>query len=161
MSADHVHPRYLTDAASRLTRALAISYSMPNASAVRTNSRRSVIYRVVASISISILIGWLVMVAPLPFISSWWKSSDPNGSGLLHIRHRMADWLVLTRRLLGTSSSDVVALLGRPPPADKFRGNGLVYLLGPERGLISIDNEWLILTIGKGATVENAHVKSD
>lgn len=134
---------------------------MPGVSEGRTSNRRRIAYRFGIVIVILLFSYWLILVAPFPFVSSWWKSSDPNRSGLLHIRHRMADWLVFTHQLLGASSSEVVALLGQPPPADKFRGNGLVYLLGPERGLISIDNEWLILTIGKAATIENAQVKSD
>ena len=127
----------------------------------KNNAYRRAVYRFGIAIAALFVAYWLMMVAPMPFVSSWWKSSDPNRSGLLHIRHRMADWLVLTHRLLGVSSSEVVALLGQPPPADKYRGNGLVYVLGPERGFISIDYEWLVLTFGKATTVENAQVVTD
>lgn len=77
------------------------------------------------------------------------------------MRIRMADWLVLTHRLPGMTQGEVVSLLGEPPPTGKFRGAGLVYVLGRERGLHSIDYEWLILTLGKAGTVESAAVVTD
>jgi outer membrane protein assembly factor BamE (lipoprotein component of BamABCDE complex) len=80
---------------------------------------------------------------------------------MLHRRHRIADWLVLRGLLLGKSRPEVIALLGEPPLADKFRGEGMVYVLGPERSLISIDYEWLILRFGKNETVESAWVATD
>jgi hypothetical protein len=104
---------------------------------------------------------WLVWFAPLPFVSSWWHTSDPDTGGTLNVRQRMADWLVLTHTLNGKSYAQVVALLGEPPAHDKFRGVGLVYVLGRERGFISIDFEWLLLTFGKANTVENAAVITD
>jgi hypothetical protein len=104
---------------------------------------------------------WLVWSAPVPFVSSWWRSSDITTGGPLHLRQRMADWLVLTKGLDGMFAADVVKLLGNPPRTDKFRGAGLVYALGRERGFVSIDFEWLVLTIGKAGTVENAAVVTD
>src|SRR3954470_8173451 len=108
-----------------------------------------------------LLVLWLVWRAPVPFVSSWWRSSDITTGGPLHLRQRMADWLVLTHGLNGMSAADVVKLLGNPPRTDKFRGAGLVYVLGRERGFVSIDFEWLVLTMGKAGTVENAAVITD
>jgi hypothetical protein len=104
---------------------------------------------------------WLVWIAPVPFVRSWWRSADLTTGGPLHLRQRMADWLVLTHSLDGKSSAEVVELLGIPPSHDKFRGPGLVYVLGRERGFVSIDFEWLVLIVGKAGTVENAAVVTD
>ena len=117
--------------------------------------------RIAARSSVLLVVLWLVWFAPLPFVSYWWRSSNLDSGGALHVRQRMADWLVLTRSLNGKSHAQVVALLGAPPTHDKFRGAGLVYVLGRERGFISIDFEWLVLTLGKAGTVENAAVITD
>jgi len=73
----------------------------------------------------------------------------------------MADWLLLTNALLGKSAPEVEAILGPQPAHDKLLGPGLVYVLGPERGFISIDYERLLLTLGKAATVEHVEIRRD
>jgi hypothetical protein len=60
------------------------------------------------------------------------------------IRLGMADRLVAQGTLLRNTRSEIVALLGEPPPTGYFRNWDLVYWLGPERGFISIDSEWLV-----------------
>jgi hypothetical protein len=117
--------------------------------------------RIAVAVVSGLLLIWLAYAAPIPFISSWWQSSASGDADMLHRRHRIADWLVLRGLLLGKSRPEVIALLGEPPLADKFRGDGMVYVLGPERSLISIDYEWLILRFGKNETVESAWVATD
>ena len=117
--------------------------------------------RIAAWFSVFLVALWLVWFAPLPFVSYGWRSSSPDTGGPPYVRQRMADWLVLTHSLNGKSHAQVVALLGEPPTHDKFRGAGLVFALGRERGFISIDFEWLMLTFGKAGTVENAAVITD
>jgi hypothetical protein len=56
----------------------------------------------------------------------------------------MADRLVAQGTLLGKTRVEIVELLGEPPPTEYFRNWDLVYWLGPERGFISIDSEWLV-----------------
>jgi hypothetical protein len=63
------------------------------------------------------------------------------GRNTFNTRYRVADGLALTGRLKGMTRSEVVALLGPPPPADKFDDHGLVYVLGRERSWISLDYE--------------------
>jgi hypothetical protein len=41
-----------------------------------------------------------------------------------------------------------VALLGEPPKTEYFKEFDLVYYLGPERGFMGIDSEWLVLKLG-------------
>jgi outer membrane protein assembly factor BamE (lipoprotein component of BamABCDE complex) len=61
----------------------------------------------------------------------------------------MADDLVRTRRLDGMTRAQVIALLGEPPKTPYFKDYDLVYLLGPERGSLRIDSEWLVVKFGR------------
>jgi len=65
-------------------------------------------------------IGWL-RIAPLPLIAAWWRAGEQHWSDPLHRRHRIADWLVLSDRLIGHSREDVVTLLGEPPPTETLK----------------------------------------
>ena len=134
---------------------------MPIAFAMAERSRGNLLGRIAIACAVLASIAWLVAFAPLPFVASQWRASDPEEVGALRVRQRMADWLVITHRLDGLSHREVVDLLGNPPPHDKFRGAGLVYVLGPERGFISIDYEWLVLTFGKAGTVEHVAIQTD
>lgn len=100
----------------------------------------------------AIAVGGLAVAAAL-FLSGWWfrgQLLDPVawrdeslvGTG---IRLEMADRLVARGILTGMSRTEVVELLGEPPPTEYFRNWDLVYWLGPERGFISIDSEWLVV----------------
>jgi hypothetical protein len=73
----------------------------------------------------------------------------------------MADDLVASRALLGKTRSEVVALLGEPPPTGYFRSFDLVYRLGMERRFISIDSEWLVLRLGPDGRVIECKIVTD
>jgi hypothetical protein len=85
------------------------------------------------------------------FESDTWKkvreSDDPA-------RIRMVDDLLTTHRLVGMSRPQIDALLGVPDRTSNFRAYNYVYWLGPERGLISIDSEWLGIRFENGFAVE-------
>jgi hypothetical protein len=57
------------------------------------------------------------------------------------VRGCMVDDLLARHNFRGQSRSQVTALLGEPRPTDYFTEYQLVYWLGPERGLISVDSE--------------------
>jgi len=57
----------------------------------------------------------------------------------------MADDLVENKKLLGLTRQEVAARLGERPKTEYFKNFDLVYYLGPERGFISIDSEWLVV----------------
>lgn len=46
---------------------------------------------------------------------------------------------------VGPSREEIVRQLGVPGEMDYFRGYDLVYWLGPERGLMALDSEWLVV----------------
>ena len=80
------------------------------------------------------------------FDSSGWQDSarvfsqDP-------IRIRMVDDLLERHELDEMTRAEVVALLGEPDKTPYFREWDMVYWLGPERGLMGIDSEWLVLRL--------------
>lgn len=78
----------------------------------------------------------------------------------LGLRLKMADRLIAHGTLVGKTRAEVVELLGEPPPTGYFADWDLVYWLGPERGFISIDSEWLVLRLSaEGLVVVNRIVR--
>lgn len=85
------------------------------------------------------------------FESEAWKKAKDGGDT---IRIRMVDDLVRTHHLAGMSQTRIDALLGAPEKTTYFREYDYVYWLGPERGFISTDSEWLVLRFEKHIVVE-------
>jgi hypothetical protein len=73
----------------------------------------------------------------------------------------MADWFLLTGRLIGLSRSEVVSLLGEPPEHGYFRSYDLVYQLGSERSFLGIDSEWLAIRLNAAGFVSEAEIVRD
>ncbi|MDR0286809.1 MAG: hypothetical protein LBI03_03745 [Clostridiales bacterium] len=62
-------------------------------------------------------------------------------------RVKMVDDLLLKHDLTGKSKEEIVKLLGNETENAYFKTNGnFVYYMGDERGFISIDSEWLVIT---------------
>ena len=78
------------------------------------------------------------------FDTAQWSDEAQVEAG---VRRGMADGLVADEVLIGRTRAEVVAMLGEPPPTEYFRNWDLVYWLGPERGFISIDSEWLVVRL--------------
>jgi hypothetical protein len=95
----------------------------------------------------------------IAFDSAVWKASlsardDP-------IRLRMVDDLLHRYPLRGMREDELIALLGTPPKTDYFSDYQLMYWLGPGRGFISIDSEWLAVRIGPDRRVTEARIVED
>ena len=73
----------------------------------------------------------------------------------------MADDLVNRQQLVGLTRQEVVALLGEPPKTEYFQEFDLVYYLGPERGFMGIDSEWLVLKLGAKGRITKATIAHD
>jgi hypothetical protein len=73
----------------------------------------------------------------------------------------MVDDLLNHHKLVGLDRSGVIALLGQPTRTEYFREYDLVYWLGPERGLWSIDSEWLVLKLDASGRVIDARLVTD
>jgi hypothetical protein len=94
------------------------------------------------------------------FDSELWKASLAEESEN-PIKLRMVDDLRRKHPLVGLSRSEVLDLLGEPSRTDKFSDWDLVYWPGSERGLFSIDSEWLVIRFGSNQKVIDAEIVSD
>ena len=72
-------------------------------------------------------------------------------------RTAIVDNLLGQHKLVGMAEADVIALLGEPNNDYGYfnADNRYVYYMGAERGLISIDSEWLILDFKDGIVSES------
>ena len=102
-------------------------------------------------------LSWYMLRPGRHFDPSRWKSSATPAS----VRLRMADDLVENKTLIGLTRQEVVARLGEPPKTEYFKNFDLVYYLGPERGFISIDSEWLVVKFGPDGRVQRAAIAND
>jgi hypothetical protein len=94
------------------------------------------------------------------FDAAVWRDSVQAFSPLAP-RGCMVDDLMATGRLRGLLRRDIVALLGEPRPKEYFKEYDLVYWLGPERGLFSIDSEWLVFRLDGAGRVREARLVTD
>ena len=94
----------------------------------------------VAVLVIGCLIGVLVIRERHSFSTEKWLADPGN-------RTRIVDDLLADYALIGMTEPEVLELLGsHDNDSGYFQQEGrLVYWMGPERGLMSIDSEWLIL----------------
>ena len=93
-----------------------------------------------------------------PFDPAAWQDPVRVKQG---VRLAMADRLIGRGALVGKTRAEAIALLGKPSDEGYFREWDLVYWLGPERGFISIDSEWLVLRIGRDDKVIECRIVRD
>ncbi len=111
---------------------------------------------------------WLVLRSLSPmsrcedrrFTSSKWKDTSAAFSARA-IRGCLVDDLTRSHELRGRTRSEIVALLGAPSKTEYFREYDLVYWLGPERSLISIDSEWLVMRLDSAGRVSDYRLVTD
>ena len=77
------------------------------------------------------------------------------------IRIRMVDDLLNKNDFHGIARNEVVALLGETSKSGYFADWDLVYWLGPERGFISIDSEWLVFRLDANQKVIEYRIVTD
>ena len=95
---------------------------------------------VVVLLAVSLVVGVLVIREQHRFSREKWLKEPEN-------RTRIVDDLLANHELVGMTGEEVLALLGDCDNESGYfqQADRLVYWLGPERGLMSIDSEWLIL----------------
>jgi hypothetical protein len=124
-------------------------------------SRRRRVWWLIALASVvacGVAICWHVLYPGRPFDAQTWLADAREDSG---VRQQMADRLIAHRVLIGKTRSEVIEMLGEPPPTTYFNDSALAYRLGAERGFISIDSEWLVLQLGPGGRVSDAAIARD
>lgn len=112
---------------------------------------------VAATLTVLACGSWFWLHPGRRFDASLWSNSGTPAS----VRLRMADDLVDNKKLIGLTRQQVVSRLGEPPKTGYFKEFDLVYYLGPERGFISIDSEWLVLKLGPDGRVSRATIARD
>lgn len=90
------------------------------------------------------------------FDSRTWRSSISEDA-----RIRMIDDLVDDVLRVGMTSAEIAALLGPTPQTSYFGDRDLVYRLGMERSLFSIDSEWLVIRFGPEGRVTEFQIVRD
>lgn len=89
------------------------------------------------------------------FDAAAWRDSARVHSAAA-VRGCMVDDLLERHALAAMDRRGVVRLLGEPDRTPYFREYDMVYWLGPERGLLSLDSEWLAIRLdGAGRVVEH------
>jgi hypothetical protein len=106
------------------------------------------------AVTLPILLFSQILLAPVvenalcqqSFDPKRWREDDRSDNEC-PARLSMIDDLLETTRLDGLEGSHVIALLGEPDVTEYFKDWDFVYHLGPERGWIRIDSEWLLLRL--------------
>ena len=85
--------------------------------------------------------------------TAWKQNADIDSEWTARLA--MVNDLVASGVLTGKTKAQVLELLGPETVTAKHKGWDLVYWLGPERGFIRIDSEWLVVRFkGDGLTDE-------
>ena len=136
-----------------------------------TTPSQKIIYAIVAIFGLFLL--FLVWVWPMyAFLTSYdlhpsiqfepmkWKNKSMKESG--HpIRIQMVENLIESRILDGMSKAETLNLLGEADSPGYFEDWDLVYWLGPERGPIGINSEWLVIRFNNDQEVSEYKVVED
>jgi hypothetical protein len=114
------------------------------------------------------MLGYLLLRRPVvaylhsaEFESTGWKTQSRDDGVMWPTRLRMVDDLLKRNLLGGRSRTQVEELLGRADDPPYFRAWDLVYYLGPERGLMGIDSEWLVVRFDGSGKVAECRVVHD
>lgn len=87
-------------------------------------------------------------------IEKWWNNQSS--------RVYMVDNLLKNYKFKEMTKDEITGLLGTPPETNYFKDkDNIVYYLGDERGLISIDSEWLIFDFDENGKVKSYEVRRD
>ena len=95
-----------------------------------------------------------------PFDPVRWKRAEGARTNW-PLRLRMVDDIIGNRLLDGLTRDSVERLLGPRDRTDYFADWDLVYWLGPERGMIRIDSEWLVVRFGTDGRVREYRIVRD
>lgn len=93
-----------------------------------------------------------------PFDPAAWRSATTLADPA---RIRMVDDLLRRHDLQGMTRDEVAALIGEPDETNYFRDWDMVYWLGPERGFMSIDSEWLVLRLDEEMQITEVRIARD
>jgi len=73
----------------------------------------------------------------------------------------MVDDLLRRHPFKGMTREQVTAIIGEPEKTEYFKDWDMVYWLGPERGFMSIDSEWLVLRLDNQKKISDVRIVRD
>ena len=109
----------------------------------------------------AVLLCWLVLRVPLPFVESWWHAGEKHWGDVFRKRNRIADGLLMTRALNGQTRGQITRKLGEPLETTLFPDWQLVYSLGAERRYPAAHSEWLVIRLDARDVAVEARVTRD
>jgi hypothetical protein len=92
------------------------------------------------------------------FAAVAWQSEGGRADA---VRIRMVDDLLRRHRFGGMSREQVTAMVGEPDKTNYFSDWDMVYWLGPERGFMGIDSEWLVFRLDGEKRVSEYEIVRD
>jgi hypothetical protein len=92
------------------------------------------------------------------FAAVGWQSEGGRADA---VRIRMVDDLLRRHRFGGMSREQVTAIVGEPDKTNYFSDWDMVYWLGPERGFMGIDSEWLVFRLDGEKRVSEYEIVRD
>jgi hypothetical protein len=93
-----------------------------------------------------------------PFDAAAWRGEKTLTND---VRIRMVDDLLRRHNFRGMTRDQVTAIAGEPDTTGYFKEWDLVYWLGPERGFMSIDSEWLVFRLDRQKIVTDSRIVRD
>lgn len=128
---------------------------------------RAVAYAVGSATPYVLVMGWLFFG---PILDEAWHRQDFDSAAWIAqegantewpARIRMVDNLLDEGRLHGLDRNGVLALLGSPEATTRWPDWDMIYWLGPERGFLRIDSEWLGIRFGSDGKVAATELLRD
>jgi hypothetical protein len=127
--------------------------------------RKLVIFGLIVTLCVVGAVGWFFFGDTIrehlrrrPFDAAAWQGEAHLTND---VRIRMVDDLLRRHRFGGMTREQVAAIVGQPDKTDYFRDWDMVYWLGPERGFISIDSEWLVFRLDSQKKVTDFRIVTD
>lgn len=96
----------------------------------------------------------------MTFDSALWQDEERYYSEP-YPRQQMLESVRSEVLVTGQSKEDVVDRLGPPTDTEKFADHGLVYWIGPEKGVISVDYQWLVIDFDEKGGLSSVAVTTD
>jgi hypothetical protein len=127
--------------------------------------RTFLILGLVATLSVIGVVGWFFFGDTIrehlhrrPFNGAAWKGETTLTND---VRIRMVDDLLRRHSFRGMTREQLTAIVGEPDKTEYFKDWDLVYWLGPERGFMSIDSEWLVFRLDSQKKVTDYRIVRD
>lgn len=122
---------------------------------------RKIIFAAGALIFITGLSYWFSVTKS--FSESEWKSPHSTRKSSFTRSERQKMLRDVINIIENKSKQEIIQILGPGNKVGYFPGSekGLVYLLGPERGLFGIDSEWLLISFDKNEMFDDYEIAND